>query len=526
MSWRSIVDILDTIVSYFPIALLAYREVSLDNTSSFLDKWGIVLLAIAINRLLHDSLSSDKASPSIKDISISLLLLCMLFGSSSEIISIITLLTSATPIALRSPAHSDWRAELAVIVMILQGSIFLGCPIFLSISILLWAYFSAFAFDHLSIQEACFYFWAVGLMIYDVFTTDPHRFVETSSLDYNTLSGDFLSSIQDIYSPRAAMWVSEVAFLTLLTVFLGSHLLLRVMELYGAGTAVRMVAFQFVLLLVLANWAWPLLTSGLKADPFDWLMSLVMYHSGDPIYLAFIVAGWVAAIGAFSYAAARLSCRQPPLDRVSCRKIFHALVLVMFIPVHYYPPLRTFLTLSLGGAICLFTLVEFLRLRLLPDQLASFSDYFALFLVSADQKSWNKMLTSHLTLMVAIALPIISRPMMQKFGDHHHLEQLELLGLVTVGLGDAIAAVVGVRYGKTKWRDYCSKSVEGTSAAFISMAMLMIGLSGFDLNMMIVLALSSLSEVFFAGNDNLTMPMYAIVTTRLIYLLDPSHTST
>lgn len=44
-----------------------------------------------------------------------------------------------------------------------------------------------------------------------------------------------------------------------------------------------------------------------------------------------------------------------------------------------------------------------------------------------------------------------------------------LSGVVFLGVGDVSAALYGQEYGKTKWYEGCKKSIEGSSALYISL---------------------------------------------------------
>lgn len=48
---------------------------------------------------------------------------------------------------------------------------------------------------------------------------------------------------------------------------------------------------------------------------------------------------------------------------------------------------------------------------------------------------------------------------------------LPFLGLVTVGIGDAVAAIVGSKCGRWRWVEGNSRTVEGTVGGFLSMCL-------------------------------------------------------
>lgn len=97
------------------------------------------------------------------------------------------------------------------------------------------------------------------------------------------------------------------------------------------------------------------------------------------------------------------------------RKIFHAAVLALFVPVlllaeaqpRHTSTLHSFISLALAVMLCIFILIEYCRV-FLPFQSSAGSDpisaYYGLFLDERDRG--KRFIFSHLFLVVGVAIPI------------------------------------------------------------------------------------------------------------------------
>jgi len=89
-------------------------------------------------------------------------------------------------------------------------------------------------------------------------------------------------------------------------------------------------------------------------------------------------------------------------------------------------------------------------------------------------------------------------------------------GLLAIGIGDSVAAVVGTNYGKHKWRwpMGSSRSIEGTIAAVLSILGSIAGLSFFlnySLNwgrIFVATLLSCCLEALTDQIDNIVLPLH------------------
>ncbi|KAG8962362.1 hypothetical protein FRC05_005369 [Tulasnella sp. 425] len=193
--------------------------------------------------------------------------------------------------------------------------------------------------------------------------------------------------------------------------------------------------------------------------------------------------------------------RVPILTLNGRRKFFHALAVVMFVPGIASDP--AFCHLAFSAAFALFIFVEYVR-------------YFALYPFSAqvhvfmnefiDDKDSGTAILSHFYLLTGCAGPIwLEGPS----------KLLEYTGVLTLGIGDAMASIVGKRWGRHQWTSNSPKTVEGSLAFTVSVvtgawALRVVGLvEPFStLRYTFAVILSSVLEALSLQNDNLTLPFY------------------
>jgi len=177
------------------------------------------------------------------------------------------------------------------------------------------------------------------------------------------------------------------------------------------------------------------------------------------------------------------------------RKVFHGLVVVMFLPTIYLDPpfAATALIVTLG----IFLLLDILRATLIPPISKPLSHFLAPYVDGRDLR--GPIVVSHVFLLVGCAIPVwlslsggllpgtstaadlvdltpsaklssnISSPQSSPYGIYWQAPKRELAmiaGVVCVGMGDAAASLIGRRFGKHKWGWSGGKSIEG-SLAFV-----------------------------------------------------------
>jgi len=99
-------------------------------------------------------------------------------------------------------------------------------------------------------------------------------------------------------------------------------------------------------------------------------------------------------------------------------------------------------------------------------------------------------------------------------------------GIVTIGIGDTMASIVGIYLGRIKWPQ-TSKTVEGTLAGILSCVVFSfilsawcpahLALTGWQLVMyFFALALAGLMEAHTQQIDNLTVPLYLFSSVLML----------
>ncbi|KAJ9106194.1 hypothetical protein QFC21_001338 [Naganishia friedmannii] len=145
----------------------------------------------------------------------------------------------------------------------------------------------------------------------------------------------------------------------------------------------------------------------------------------------------------------------PVLSINARRKFFHALATVMFIPGIAIDPAFTHLAFSLAFAA--FNFAEYIR-------------YFALYPFGAavhlflnefldESKDGGTAILSHFYLLTGCASGVwLEGPK----------TILSIFGALALGIGDALASIVGKRIGRLRWSTSSGKTVEGTGAFVVS----------------------------------------------------------
>jgi dolichol kinase len=172
------------------------------------------------------------------------------------------------------------------------------------------------------------------------------------------------------------------------------------------------------------------------------------------------------------------------------RKVFHGMMVAMFLPTTYIDP--CFISLAFVLVLTIFLLLDLLRASQLPPLSKPLARFLAPYVDGRDLR--GPVVVSHIFLLVGCGVPVwlalagMERMHMTGYnainGYSSHpwtgwdinprsLDVSIVSGIICVGLGDAAASLIGRRYGRHKWPWVGGKSLEG-SAAF--MFAVMIGL--------------------------------------------------
>lgn len=189
------------------------------------------------------------------------------------------------------------------------------------------------------------------------------------------------------------------------------------------------------------------------------------------------------------------------------RKIFHLAIAIVFISG--YNQDLDFTRFAAGGMLIVVLLLEIIRawqLKPLGYQLER--------VCQALRGKWdNKYLTlSHVYLLIGSFMPLWILPNDSKITSKLLLSS----GLLSVGVGDTAAAVVGTFFGKTKFKGKSGKTLEGLIGNIIAMIlfkMIWVGYTNFieDFSFVIATVLTALVEAITDNCDNLILPLVMIL---------------
>lgn len=217
-------------------------------------------------------------------------------------------------------------------------------------------------------------------------------------------------------------------------------------------------------------------------------------------------------------------------DVTVSRKWFHLVAVLLFLPTTLSAPRFQTLSYAVGSAILL--LLEVVREHIEPV-----SRFFENYLdASKGETESSVMVVSHLALLVGCATPLwVSRVVFNLRKPHIMQVLVGVWGVVSIGIGDAVGAIVGKVAGKRPWG--YQRTMEGSLAMavsmFVSYAVIAITLNE-DLQWSMILAVlaaiafTTILEAHTMQNDNLILPIAGLTMMLLVHriLAGPEPTPT
>lgn len=267
----------------------------------------------------------------------------------------------------------------------------------------------------------------------------------------------------------------------------------------------------------------------LGRSPLGWVYQLCVVRDGG----AAVAQGLVWCVLILSTAPlARISLERWRWPSIVTRKLFHFLAVAMFVPPLTRPALGPFVSLAFGVALCAFALVEYARALMAARSLAAFVpvldgviSYLGVFTKRDAEGGRRYVIWDHLTLLLGCAVPAwraLSRRALSP-PQPPLLPLLPFLGLVSVGVGDAAAAIAGQALGRHKWTTGSGRSLEGSAGACASMLLSaglvhwgLWGVQGVEATreeataVLLTVVLITFIEALTRENDNLVVVLYAV----------------
>ena len=200
---------------------------------------------------------------------------------------------------------------------------------------------------------------------------------------------------------------------------------------------------------------------------------------------------------------------------VAFSQIFHVLV----VAVHVSGAVVDIHFTSMASQLVLgvFILLEFVRATKIEPLASVLNSAFALFV---DEKDRGALVLTNIYLLVGTFAPVWIACQRHLASNHLALYS----GVLSVGIGDAVASVVGSMHGRRKWPG-TSKTVEGTAtsvAAQLAFVGCWAAATAFDLNFVSVAVIvgsitaSSVMEALTQQVDNLVLPLTLYIMLSFI----------
>lgn len=163
------------------------------------------------------------------------------------------------------------------------------------------------------------------------------------------------------------------------------------------------------------------------------------------------------------------------------RKVFHGMMVLMFLPTIYIDP--NFCALALGTVLAIFLLLDLFRASQLPPISRPLTYFLAPYVDGRDHR--GPVIVSHIFLLIGCSIPLwLSLADLPRSGnasgsgttatdpaidpwtgwDVLSRDTSMVSGVICVGMGDAAASLIGRRFGRRKWFWGGGKSLEGSIA--------------------------------------------------------------
>jgi dolichol kinase len=121
--------------------------------------------------------------------------------------------------------------------------------------------------------------------------------------------------------------------------------------------------------------------------------------------------------------------------------------------------------------------------------------------IFVDEKDCGKLILTNIYLLAGASLPLWLTP------DLSQTNSLILLsGVISIGIGDSAASIVGSKYGQIKLPG-CSKTLEGTLASILSQTVFIYFCQNLSLGIILSVSLASFAEALTNQVDNIVLPL-------------------
>ncbi|AAS50821.2 ABR051Cp [Eremothecium gossypii ATCC 10895] len=235
-------------------------------------------------------------------------------------------------------------------------------------------------------------------------------------------------------------------------------------------------------------------------DTDNALVWLIKYIFSSALRMQ-IMAGWLVFLGVL---IPSVFVMKSHLSLNTSRKIWHFALLPLLVCQMAVEP--EFTTVAIAGTVVVFLIVEYFRyMNLYPfgdyinAQLRTFTDF---------RDEQGPIIVSYLYLILGVSFPL--------------LINRSLVGVISLGVGDSLASIIGRRYGKYHWPG-TNKTVEGTLAFIVASAALCLVCQQAFLafegvatrNIILACVVSGILEGNSDLNDNILIPSFMLIFMEL-----------
>ncbi|XP_052101569.1 dolichol kinase-like [Mytilus californianus] len=292
----------------------------------------------------------------------------------------------------------------------------------------------------------------------------------------------------------------KIAMLAILGVFLASVLLHLIREYTSK------LKFYIVYSLVIGI----CLIFGLpRQNP---VVVLLEYFSGNLI--RFYLVAWYGSLTAITVTYMMLHSNQTSVSS-AMRKFFHVIIVGVYIPGLLLDP--TFLTTASLLAFCVMFVIETLRYMDVQPFGKLIEEKYKLFL---DKQDEGPLALTPIYLILGLSLPL-----WLSFIFRIQVSDISVYaGVISVGIGDAVASVIGSKIGRFKWPG-SSKTIEGSLASLVTQIVTLYCLrwtgkveSSWTFITLIAVTITTVLEAVTTQIDNLVLPLF-LYTILLLNIL-------
>ncbi|ONK63743.1 uncharacterized protein A4U43_C07F18450 [Asparagus officinalis] len=268
------------------------------------------------------------------------------------------------------------------------------------------------------------------------------------------------------------------------------------------GKSVLFYVSLFVMLTMIVP-AWMYFIQDFHVHPVPWVFIFVF---SEPLKRMALCMYWISVICVSVLRFYNIS-KHSKIERILLRKYYHMVAVIMFLPAFLFQPL--FLDLAFGAALAVFLVLEMIRVwKIWPlgNIVHQFMSAFT------DHRDSEILIISHFSLLLGCALP---KWMSSGFNDR---PLTPFAGILSLGIGDTMASMVGHKYGVLRWSKNGKKTIEGTAAGITSVlvacsALLpLLASTGYVpsqhwFSLLVAVTASGLLEAYTAQLDNAFIPL-------------------